>query len=376
MFWKALITFIGAHLLFLSGSATKIYVAPKVASSTPQVKTVAQTTTIASSPQKQIASTTQKVAKPIAKIKEVKPQVPKATSFPTPKQTPIAPEEPTFDFEAINTFTRQSIVNILCTTKYGDLSPISGTGIVVKSDGLILTNAHIGQYLLIKDFREKDYISCVARVGSPAYPKYKLKLVYISPNWVADNKTLLKEQNPLGTGENDYAFLKIESAMDGSEVKNIPFMPININENIPLNSPVLLASYPAGFLGGISILQDLNVTSAITSIQNLFTFKDGTIDVISVPGTVVSQKGSSGGAVVDKHAMLIGVISTSSNGSETKDRNLNAITMAYVNRDIQKELGISLADFLTQDEENFAKVFASTSSPTLSKLIIDELNKI
>ncbi|HEY0221138.1 MAG TPA: hypothetical protein VGC58_02855, partial [Candidatus Paceibacterota bacterium] len=95
----------------------------------------------------------------------------------------------------------------------------------------------------------------------------------------------------------------------------------------------------------------------------------------SVPGTVVSQRGSSGGAVVDKYISLLGVISTSSEGNSTDKRDLRAITLAHINRSLQKELGINLTTLLSQDPESFAKTFASTTLPALSKIITDDLLK-
>ena len=279
------------------------------------------------------------------------------------------------NFEQINTNSRKTIVNIFCTTKYNDLSPISGTGVIISGDGLILTNAHIGQYLLLKDFREKDYLKCVGRTGSPAYPKYNLELVYISPNWVAENKRLLKEQNPQGTGENDFSFLRITSNIDGTPIENFIYIEPNTNESINVGEPVLLVSYPAGFLGGLSIIQDLNITSAITKIQDVFTFRDGTIDVVSVGGTVVSQKGSSGGLVVDRNTSLIGIITTSSDGETTSTRGLNAITSAYISRDLNKEEGINLNDFIKLDHKTFSSNFLSNKAPDLAKQIIDVLSE-
>ncbi|HRH26550.1 MAG TPA: serine protease [Parcubacteria group bacterium] len=284
----------------------------------------------------------------------------------TPIETPV-------DFEKINTDARKTTINILCTTKYGDLSPISGTGVIISSNGLVLTNAHIGQYFLLKDFREKDYLKCVGRTGSPAYPKYNLELVYISQNWVRANKSLLKEQNPKGTGEDDFAFLRITGNIDESNNQLKSFIEPNVRELINIGEPVLLASYPAGFLGGLSILRDLNITSSITNIQDIYTFKDGTIDVISVGGTVVSQKGSSGGLVVDKNTSLIGIITTSSDGNTTSSRGLNAITLGYINRTLQKELGKNMREFLELDHEKYAKEFSISLGVELSKLITDEL---
>lgn len=351
--------------MFLGGSTTKIYVTP------PSVAPISTTTT-----GKTVATTTKTLVKankatttPIKKPVETKPVA-------KPVSTPPQPTEPEPDFVAINNFARKATVNILCNTKGGELSPISGTGAVVDSHGLILTNAHIAQYLLLKDFGQKDYVQCVARTGSPAYPKYKLELVYISPAWVENNKTQLKEQNPKGTGENDFAFLRITTMIDGSAApETIPFIPMNVRENITVSEPVLLSSYPAGFLGGLSILQDLSITTTVTTIQDLFTFKDGTIDIVAVGGTVVSQKGSSGGLVVDSKATLIGVISTSSDGKTTSERKLNAITLAYINRELQKEMHMDIVDFLSQSGASFAESFQKNTAPLLTKTITDELIK-
>ena len=363
--------------MLLGVSNTKVYVAP-----TNKIEPVASTTVIVNSTTTKpivkdvkIATTTKNtvVKKPVTT-----PTPAKATTKTSPASTGavVKTPEPEPDFVVINNHARAGTVNILCSTKGGELSPISGTGAIVEPNGLILTNAHIGQYLLLKNYREKDFIQCVARTGSPAYPKYNLELVYISPTWVSENKTQLKDQNPKGTGENDFAFLRITSMIDKSDLPGrFPFVTMNVREDIGLNEPVLLSSYPAGFLGSLSILQGLNITTAVTKIQDVFTFKDGTIDVLAVGGTVVSQKGSSGGLVVDKNGTLIGVISTSSDGETTSQRGLNAITLAYINRDMQKELGFGLKDFISQNPGDFAKVFASTTAPLLTKLITDELNK-
>ena len=369
----------------LGGSDTQLYVAPPAAVllKNPAIRReIATTTTMKTAV---IASTTKDKKTEVLSKKPVTKTVTRTTNTQAtstipvnpPPQTPVIKNVwPTFDFETINKNAREAVVNILCSTRGGELSPISGTGVVVGQDGLILTNAHIAQYLLLKDYGQKDRISCVARTGSPAYPRYNLELVYISPIWVNNNKGLLKEQNPQGTGENDFAFLRITSNIDGSTLPiGFKYIPMNINEIITEKEPVLLVSYPAGFLGGLSILQDLNITSAITKVNEVFTFKENTIDLISVPGTVVSQKGSSGGAVIDKYATLLGLISTSSGEDSTNARDLRAITLSYINRDLQAELGMNLKQFSSINSADFAKKFQEINAPALTKIIIDELNK-
>ncbi len=371
MIIKAIVSLIVAPIMFIgqlfNSSSEPLYRAPIE----PEVNIVVNNTNVVES---EIISELPTKTKELPKDK---PTTTKKITVPEKKNpdTIVITPEIIPDFEKINTDARKTIVNILCTTKYGDLSPISGTGVIISSSGLILTNAHIAQYFLLKDFREKDYLKCVGRTGSPAYPKYNLELVYISQNWVRANKSILKEQNPTGTGEDDFAFLRISGNIDESNNQTKSYIEPNTRELINVSEPVLLASYPAGFLGGLSILRDLNITSAVTNIQDIFTFKDGTIDLISVGGTVVSQKGSSGGLVVDKKTSLIGIITTSSEGSTTSSRGLNAITLAYINRALQRELSIDMRKFLELDHKTYAENFTATTGKELTKLITDELTR-
>lgn len=281
----------------------------------------------------------------------------------------------TVDFEQINQKTRLAVVNILCTTGTGSLSPISGTGIIISDTGLILTNAHVAQYLLLKNFRYENFIQCIARTGSPAYPTYKLELVYISPDWIIENSKTIKDQNPLGTGEHDFAFLRITKNIDDSIATNIPFVKPDTRAVIDIGENTVLVSYPAGFLGGQTIAQNLSLVSSITQIQDVFTYREGTIDLIGVGGTVVSQKGSSGGAVVDDDGELIGVISTSSDGNTTRDRDLRAITTGYISRTLEKNIGQNLEQFTNSDIEQFAKTFQTEKAPELTKILTDILKQ-
>ncbi len=319
-------------------------------------------------------STPEKPEKIVAvPVKNISIPEPEQETLPPPTP-PVVPQEPQPDFEKINTESRAATVNILCTVKGNEMSPISGTGVVISKDGLILTNAHVAQYFLLQNYREPNFVTCIIRTGSPAYPRYTAELVYISPEWVEANKSILKDENPQGTGEYDFAFIRIVGGLNGTTVSSLPFTTPDTRENISVGEPVLLTSYPAGFLGGQSIIQGLNIASAITTIQDVFTFTADLIDVISVGGTVVSQKGASGGAVLDRHGEVIGIISTSSSGKTTSDRELNAITLAYINRSLTQHAGLSLSEFMSGNIPLFAYNFRASQAPALTELITNAIS--
>lgn len=297
------------------------------------------------------------------------------------KETPEEPAEAPIQssFSEINQHTRDAMVNILCTTKQsGPFRPITGSGIIIDERGVILTNAHVAQFFLLQDYPIKDSMECIARTGSPARPTYHATILYIAPKWIEENTDNITLENPLGTGENDYAFLLITEHTDPQ--KSLPqtfsfIEPAVKDESINQNDEVLLAGYPAGFLGGITIQKDLYMVSTIGQIKELFTFKETTLDLFSIIGSIISQKGASGGAVVSKDNKLIGIIVTATEGETTAERELRAITLSHIDRSLKKYANFDLAFLLFGDLRVKAGVFNLTSAKPLTTLLINELEK-
>jgi|TARA_Y100000310_G_scaffold344730_1_gene459122 S1-C subfamily serine protease len=296
------------------------------------------------------------------------------------EEIPSIPEpQMPVSFSAINTEVRESLVNILCTTKFGgSLKPSSGSGVIIDERGVILTNAHLAQYLLIKDYQVPDFLNCVIRVGSPAKPRYKARLLHISSEWILNNTDNITSQNPRGTGEDDYALLYITDTVDknGKLPDKFPTLSFEIERSgiLQVGEQVLTAAYPAGFLGGISIQRDLFASSAVTAVMELFTFKEGTLDLFSIGGSVVAQKGASGGAVVDTKSRVVGIIVTTSLAETTAERDLRAITLSHINKSIVEELGVELTTLLAGNLENTANIFELTRAQSLINLLEEELD--
>ena len=295
-------------------------------------------------------------------------------------QVDLEPKESRqISFSKINDITRKALVNVFCTTKSGgSFRPITGSGVAIDSRGVILTNAHVAQYFLIKDYLVEDFVDCVIRVDSPAKHMYKAKLIFISPSWIKNNTDNIIQSSPKGTGEDDYALLLITERTDSSKTLPDSFSflePLYNSASIDIGDDVLLAAYPAGFLSGISISRDLYISSAVTKIMEVFTFKDGTLDLFSIGGSVVAQQGSSGGAVVDTDNKLLGIIVTSSTADTTSERDLRAITIAHINRSFVKDTGFDLQTLFSSNIEAEANAFNENIAPELTQLLIDELEK-
>ncbi|MEK7582089.1 MAG: hypothetical protein AAB488_02055 [Patescibacteria group bacterium] len=282
--------------------------------------------------------------------------------------------------EEQNEKLRGAIINIFCTIKTdSDLKPLSGSGVVISDKGIVLTSAHIGQYFLLKNYQMKDFITCVGRTGSPATPFYTLELIYLPESWLKENAVKIKEQDPTGTGENDYAFLGITGVIPASAVipTLFPYSTPETEEIFIIETPVLLAAYPAGFLGGIVLQRDLWLTSSVSNIEKNYYFNSpSTTDLFSIKGNILSQKGASGGAVTSLiSGNLLGIITTATGEKITGDRELTAVTLPYIKMVFEKESGKKFLDFLETDVKTLATDFNETAREKLTTIIIEAINK-
>ena len=289
------------------------------------------------------------------------------------------PVKEIISFDTINKSARESLVNILCTTENsGYFNPISGSGIIIDKKGVILTNAHIAQYFLLRDYIKKDFVTCSIRMGSPSQPLYKAEPLYISEEWITNNYQNITQQNYSENGESDYAFLLITETINNENklLNEFPRTDYDTEENtIEVGANVLLAGYPAGFLGGITIQKDLNITTTIKQIKKLYTFSEQTLDLISLGASLLAQKGSSGGAVVNNQNKLVGLIVTTTESKLTQERDLRAITLAHINRDLQKQIDFDIKNFLSFNLLAISKSFSEIKAPYLKNLLITALEK-
>jgi S1-C subfamily serine protease len=321
-----------------------------------------------------IASTTSKMAKKPAIVKKTV-TLPKkqtaATQIPSsfPTTTPVTPVKKPIStpfFDTINQNARVSLVNIFCRNTEG--MSITGTGTVISPQGVVLTNAHLGQYFALEHTKPEQVI-CWIRTGSPAREAYKASLLYISTKWVTQNTGNQTSEDPSGTGERDFALLLLatstkSTALSGEIVqKPTPqqsFPPALAYEDAATpqhQDTVLVAGYSAGFLGASEIERNLYTSSSITTIEDIYTYESEKrpIDLIMLKGSISAQKGTSGGAVVNTEGKLIGIVSIVTKGKTTNERLLGAITLPHITQSFFEETGFTFTEYISGNYETLAK---------------------
>lgn len=271
----------------------------------------------------------------------------------------------------------EALVNVYCTfTTAKNIRTTTGTGFFIDQGGVILTNAHVAQFLLLEKTNKLGKTDCIIRNGNPAAPRYHAELLYISPAWVKANATLVDAVAPVGTGERDYALLYVTDALDESPLPAV-FPALQVNED-PLprtteESTVTAAAYPAGalLLGGVDTA--LLPRLATTTVSQLFTYSSNYADVIGMRGSSVGEQGSSGGPVLAANHKVIGMITTRGNDVSDGAGSLRAITMSHINRTITEETGFSLSNNINGNIPHRAEVFTDTMAPFLTGLLVSEL---
>lgn len=273
---------------------------------------------------------------------------------------------------------KEALVNIFCTfTTDSTIRTTTGTGFFVHQAGVIMTNAHVAQYLLLGATNLLGEAECLVRQGTPAQPKYRANLLYIPPTWIQENAELITASTPTGTGERDYALLYVTEAVSGGSLPEIfPALAINADllPRTIKGTEVQAAGYPATNLFRSGSNGDLLSISATTTVSEVYTFGSNYADVFSVLGSEVGGAGSSGGPVLNTDREVIGIIVTKGDDEVDGAGSLRAITMSHIHRTILEETGFSLSNNISGDLDYRAAVFTDTLAPFMTGLLSEKLN--
>jgi hypothetical protein len=274
---------------------------------------------------------------------------------------------------------RESLVNIYCQYKTDThIRTTTGTGFFINAKGVILTNAHVAQFLLLEDSGyAPGTVECIIRSGDPATPRYEAELLYISPNWIFENASLISDEHPRGTGERDYALLYVSASLNKEPLPvRFPALPFDV-ALLPRNTEgktVITGGYPAGALlrGGADAA--LAPVVAGSTIGSLYTFGSNYADLFAVAESPVGEEGASGGPIVESGTgKTIGLIVTRGDEALEGPRSLRALTLSYLDRSMQEETGFSLAQNMQGDVALRGGVFKQAILPFLAEILGGEL---
>lgn len=288
-------------------------------------------------------------------------------------------EEVPLDTRPLDEVVQDALVNVYCqykTDKY--IRTTTGTGFFINQKGVILTNAHVAQFLLLTN-RDSvvDDVTCTIRSGNPAKARYEAKLLYISPRWIFDNSEVITEEAPRGTGERDYALLYVSRSLDTTPLPaHFPAIAVDtalLSRGVE-GGTVTTAGYPAGALFRYGADAELSPVLAETKIGMLYTFGSNYADLFSISESPVGEQGASGGPIVwNDSKSVIGLIVTKGDTKTEGEHSLRALTLSYIDRTMKEETGFSLKENMQGDLALRGGIFGEAMVPFLAGILEAEL---
>lgn len=284
----------------------------------------------------------------------------------------VAPKETIFETEADSFDVRDAVVNVLCVEKTSTYTKMStGSGVIVSSSGLVLTNAHVAYpFLQTAQFDRSTYSCSVRRENIPNYG-YNAELVYYPLDWLRENSEIIKEPTPVGTGENDYAVLLLTTSL--GPAPKVGFLPASTSvdtDDLKKDLAVTIAGYPSSNTGVFSVDANPGLKVADTTISDFFTFATRTFDILQTGTNVVAKRGSSGGGVFSGNR-LYGLIVTTNQAEGGSYA--NALTLPYIKRDFESDTGINFDEFVATSLDILKLRFSVSYKDELKKIISESL---
>ncbi len=180
----------------------------------------------------------------------------------------------------------KAVVQIFGFDSFGDAW--TGSGTLISSDGLILTNAHV-----VSDFYEEYEdlsVAITSRTDEPPEVAYLVEIIAIDYAL-------------------DLAVVQITSDLDGNPViETFPFVALGDSDEIEIGDELRILGYPG--IGGETITLTNGVVSGFTAERSV-----GGRAWIKTDATIAG--GNSGGLAVDSKGRLVGVPTIAASGSDS-----------------------------------------------------------
>lgn len=304
------------------------------------------------------------------KINDIQKEFTKTITQPlAEKAQEIIPTNLVFEEESKDFNVKDVVVNIICLEKTNAYTRMtSGSGVIISSSGLVLTNAHVTfPFLKTSQFGLNTYSCSIRRENIPNYG-YNAEVVYYPIDWLRTNQEIMKDPSPVGTGENDYAFLQITSGIGPTPKSRVfPFAATNItSEDLKKNTTITVAGYPSSNSGVFELDTKPGLKIADTIIYDFFTFGSRSYDVLQTGNNIVAHKGSSGGGIFNQNNLYGIVVTTNSNGSGSY---INALTLPYIKKDFKNDTNFDFNESIQLSFDTLKSRFDSSYKERIKEII-------
>lgn len=245
---------------------------------------------------------------------------------------PVFSPKPLLTSDAVYQLLEYAVVQVVC--RLNERVMISGSGVVVSSHGVVLTNTHVVD----------NATDCVVRTGNPAAYAGKLKILYrgSAEEKIPDTEVPLE----------DFAFGRITEVPAASRF-TVPFkfLPVNVSYTHSVSERYFLAAYASEFAGGGGTTPQ-NLVFTITKLLGFFAIAGDGQEVLELEGNVSTQEGASGSPIISPvDGSVIGLVFGQNKGEgegqvETAKRTEYAFSLSYIDRVLRKKEGAGLIEFI------------------------------